>query len=199
MKTLRRPKLRTRIKIQDIKCIIRSINQTKGSYTANLLLLKIRNKGLQKLGSTIFSIVESQKTQEDSQDPQEDRGDSIRIRKNLRTCVNSWQVRKQRKIQVIVNLNLHKISIIGRKSYVINDNALVNKIDDFFEQLDQDIIKLVNTREMIFRINWPRSTKYSTWPTRKLQQIITDHYSSQSARKFCYKSQLVFSSVLRNS
>lgn len=74
-------------------------------------------------------------------------GVSILISKKLRQHITSWEPINERIIKMNLTLKAHKITILG--VYAVNDDALVNKKNEFFEQLHREITNIGDTREII--------------------------------------------------
>lgn len=80
-------------------------------------------------------------------DKRAQQGVSILISKKLRKYITSWDPISERIIKMNLTLNAHKITILG--VYAVNDDALVNQKNEFFEQLHQQITNIGDTREII--------------------------------------------------
>lgn len=82
-----------------------------------------------------------------SRDKRAQQGVSILIAKKLRKFITSWEAISERIIKMNVTMRGLKLTIFG--VYAINDDAPVNKRDEFFEQLHRGISSIGNTREVI--------------------------------------------------
>ena len=82
-----------------------------------------------------------------SKDQRARQGVAILVRKRLRKCISTWEAIDQRMIRMNLNLHGHKITVLG--VYGVNDDASVSAKDQFFEQLNDEIVKIGDTREVI--------------------------------------------------
>lgn len=80
-------------------------------------------------------------------DQRAQQGVGILIRKSLRRCITSWEPIDQRLIRMNLTIKGHRLTILG--AYGINDNALVNNKSEFFEKLNDEILKIGTTREIL--------------------------------------------------
>ena len=102
---------------------------------------KKKGNGSENLGSydTFYSGV--------SKDQRAQQGVAILIRRELRKHINSWEAIDQRIIKMNLTLHGHKITLLG--VYGVNDDATVLVKDQFFEQLNDEVLKVGATREVI--------------------------------------------------
>lgn len=82
-----------------------------------------------------------------SKDQRAQQGVAILVRKELRRCINSWEAIDQRIVKMNLTLHGHKITLLG--VYGVNDDALVAVKDRFFEQLNDEVLKVGAAREVI--------------------------------------------------
>lgn len=82
-----------------------------------------------------------------AKDKRAQQGVSIFIRKGIRNCITSWEAINERLIKMNFSFNGQKVTIIG--VYAVNDDALVNKKDELFEQLSFEITKIGHSREIV--------------------------------------------------
>ncbi|XP_043485867.1 craniofacial development protein 2-like [Polistes fuscatus] len=74
-------------------------------------------------------------------------GVSIFIHRTLRKHITSWEAINERMIKVNMNIYGYRTTILG--VYGVNEDALVANKDEFYEQLNDEIVKVGNTREII--------------------------------------------------
>lgn len=74
-------------------------------------------------------------------------GVGILIRKKLRRLITTWEAISERLIKMNLTIRGKKITIIG--VYAVNDDALVNIKDGFFEKLHSEIANIGRSREII--------------------------------------------------
>jgi hypothetical protein len=82
-----------------------------------------------------------------TKDKRAQQGISIFIRKNLRRYITLWEAINERLIKMNICLHGYKITIIG--VYGINEDALTQNKEEFFEQLNEEISKIGTSREII--------------------------------------------------
>ncbi|XP_072397944.1 uncharacterized protein [Diabrotica undecimpunctata] len=98
-----------------------------------------------------------------TKDQRAQQGVAIVIRKTLRRHITSWEAINQRLIKMNITIKGSRIAILG--VYGINEDALVNSKDTFFEQLNDEIIKVGTSREIILlgdfnsRVGWKLNNK----------------------------------------
>jgi len=102
---------------------------------------KKKGKGSENLGyyDHFYSGVDKDKRAQ--------QGVSILIQRNLRKFITTWEAISERIIKMNLALHGHKVTVLG--IYAINDDALVTTKENFFEQLNREISKIGNTREII--------------------------------------------------
>jgi hypothetical protein len=82
-----------------------------------------------------------------TKDKRAQQGISIFIRKNLRRYITSWEAINERLIKMNICLHGYKTTIIG--VYGINEDALTQNKEEFFEHLNEEISKIGTSREII--------------------------------------------------
>lgn len=82
-----------------------------------------------------------------SKDQRAQQGVAILIRKSLRPSITTWEAVDQRIIRMHLTLHGHKVALLG--VYGVNDDAPVNLKDQFFEQLNDEVLRVGRTREVI--------------------------------------------------
>lgn len=80
-------------------------------------------------------------------DQRAQQGISIVIRRTLRKYITSWEAINQRFIKMNLTIKGYRVTILG--VYGVNNDAIVNIKDDFFEQLNDEITKIGTSREII--------------------------------------------------
>lgn len=120
--------------------VISEVNQANADIVV-LTETKKKSQGSENLGKYdhFYSGVAKEKRAQ--------QGVSILIRKTLRKCITSWEAINERIIKMNLNIKNHKITILG--VYAENNEALVNKKDEFFEKLSREISKIGTAREVI--------------------------------------------------
>lgn len=120
--------------------VISEINQANADIVV-LTETKKKGQGSENLGKYdhFYSGVAKEKRAQ--------QGVSILIRKTLRKCITYWEAINERIIKINLNIKNHKITILG--VYAENNEALVNKKDEFFEKLSREISKIGTAREVI--------------------------------------------------
>lgn len=150
METKRRHKLRNRKMIfgtWNIQGLSTKTNEVLSELTKNktdiivLTETKKKGQGSENLGKYdhFYSGVGKEKRAQ--------QGISILIRKDLRRFITAWEAINERMIKMNLTLYGQKLTILG--VYSINDDAIVAKKDQFYEQLNCEIVKVGNTRELI--------------------------------------------------
>ncbi|XP_072160540.1 uncharacterized protein [Bemisia tabaci] len=82
-----------------------------------------------------------------SKDQRAQQGVAILVRNDLRKCITSWEPINERIVKMNVTVYGHKITLLG--VYGINDDAPVAAKDQFFELLNDEILKVGTSREVI--------------------------------------------------
>jgi hypothetical protein len=82
-----------------------------------------------------------------TKDKRAQQGISIFIRKNLRRYITSWEAINERLIKMNICLHGYKTTIIG--VYGINEDALTQNKEEFFEHLNEEISKIGTSRKII--------------------------------------------------
>ena len=82
-----------------------------------------------------------------SKDQRAQQGVAILVRKGLRKSITSWEAVSPRIIKINLTLHSHKVTLIG--VYGVNDDAQIAVKDQFFEQLNDEVLQVGTTREVI--------------------------------------------------
>ena len=116
---------------------------------------------IQKLGVDVAVLTETKKKGHGSEnygdydlfysgvakDQRAQQGVAILLRRSLRKFVGTWEAVNQRIIKMNLNLYGHKITLLG--VYGVNDDATVACKDQFFEDLNDEILNVGAGREAI--------------------------------------------------
>lgn len=74
-------------------------------------------------------------------------GVSLMVHRRLRKHITSWEAVSERIIKMNLTLRGHRITVMG--VYAVNDDTLVHLKDNFFEQLNEEIVKVGKARELV--------------------------------------------------
>ena len=74
-------------------------------------------------------------------------GVAILIRKKFRKNIKNWEAINARMIKMNLTMHGHRVTILG--VYGVNDDATIALKDQFFEELDEEVVKVGSGREVL--------------------------------------------------